>query len=235
MELKKSKIANLERFRVVLLQAGLVCSLLFAIVILSWNFKVETNKELDIDKWKPIGITEVYPPVTFKKPETPKPPAPPQKKPEDIIKIVDDKSEITEPKEPENITEPEIKIIKPDELKTGEIDPLVLADRMPATFQCSKFEDENLRRACTQEFVIKKVYNYLQDKNIKQISGKVFVHFVINKYGKIADVKILQGIYPALDREVEKAVYSLGKFEPAIDNGLPVPVKFTLPIDFRVN
>ena len=231
MEPKKSQKANLDRFRVVSFQTGLVVSLLFAITLLSWNFKIEAAKELNPNSWKNIPVDEL-PPVTIKKPEEIKPPSPIKKKPENIIKIVDDNTEVEQPKKEElpEITE----LTKTGELPTGEPDPRISADRMPASPGCMHLDENLLRIKCTEEFIIRKVYNYLKNKNTDKVSGKVYVYFVINQYGKVADVKIMQGLNPLLDNEVLKAVYSLGEFEPAIHEGLPATIRYTLPVDFKV-
>lgn len=236
METKKSKKANLERFRVVLFQTGLVVSLLFAIILLSWNFKVVVPDEPDQWKWDPIEIDPTLPPVIIKKPDAPKPTEPPKQKPENNIKIIDDAIKSDSPEKPITPDSPEItNIPKTLETPTGEIDPRVSADRMPASPACTHINENINRIKCTEEFIINKVYNYLKDKNSRKISGKVYVYFVINRYGKIDDVKIMSGIEPSLDKEVVNAVYSLGEFEPAIHEGLPVSIKFTLPISFKIN
>lgn len=71
METKKSQKANLEKYRVVLFQTGLVVSLLFAITLLSWNFKVVIPDEPDPDEWDSIEIDPPLLPVIIKKPDAP--------------------------------------------------------------------------------------------------------------------------------------------------------------------
>ncbi len=69
--------------------------------------------------------------------------------------------------------------------------------------------------------------------NTKQISGQMFIQFVVNKQGLINEIKILKSIHKQLDDEVIKALQNLKTFKPASQNGNPVSVYFILPISFK--
>jgi len=68
--------------------------------------------------------------------------------------------------------------------------------------------------------------------NIKQ--GRVLVQFVIDETGKVVDVKIIESVSPALDKEAVRVVESMPNWTPGTQRGKNVRVKFTLPINFRV-
>lgn len=67
------------------------------------------------------------------------------------------------------------------------------------------------------------------------IQGKVVVQFVIEKDGRVGEVKVARGVYPDLDREAVRVCKMLPKFSPGRDhNGNPVRVWHTLPIIFKL-
>lgn len=67
------------------------------------------------------------------------------------------------------------------------------------------------------------------------VSGKVFVSFVVAKDGHIADVQILKGIGYGCDQEAVRVVRQMPRWTPGRQNGKPVNVKFNLPINFSLN
>jgi len=85
------------------------------------------------------------------------------------------------------------------------------------------------------------MYSYLK-KNIKYpdmefdagIQGKVYVEFVVEKDGSVEDVSIRRGVSPGLDKEALRAVKSMPKWTPGKMNGKAVKVRFTIPVDFKL-
>ena len=64
------------------------------------------------------------------------------------------------------------------------------------------------------------------------LSGRVSIRFVVNKDGKISDVRVLRGVDPSLDREARRVVESMPDWIPGKQNGKAVNVYFTLPVNF---
>ena len=64
------------------------------------------------------------------------------------------------------------------------------------------------------------------------IQGKVIVQFVIDKTGKVGEVKVVRSVDQYLDREAARVVKSLPKFTPGQKNGKPVDVLCVLPVNF---
>lgn len=64
------------------------------------------------------------------------------------------------------------------------------------------------------------------------VSGVVVLEAVIDEQGNVQDVRVLKGLHPALD---EAAVESLRtwRFKPAMMDGKPVKVYYTLTMNFR--
>jgi len=65
-----------------------------------------------------------------------------------------------------------------------------------------------------------------------QISGTVYVSFVVNRRGEITGINILRGVDPILDDEVVKALKSAPTWEPGKQRGKPVNVSFSIPVKF---
>ena len=81
------------------------------------------------------------------------------------------------------------------------------------------------------------IYNnirYPETAKEKKLEGKVYVRFVIEKDGAVSNVKIIRGVSPELDNEAKTVIASMPKWEPGMQKGQAVPVKYTLPITFRL-
>jgi len=68
----------------------------------------------------------------------------------------------------------------------------------------------------------------------ENIGGRVVVAFIIEKDGSLSDVRIAKSVHPLLDAEAIRVVSSMPKWNPGLENGNPVRVKYTIPITFRL-
>ncbi len=75
---------------------------------------------------------------------------------------------------------------------------------------------------------------YPVDAQKNKIQGRVIVQFYVSKTGKIVDVNVIRSISPALDAEALRVIYKMPKWEPGLQDGEPVRVKYTLPINFKL-
>ena len=66
------------------------------------------------------------------------------------------------------------------------------------------------------------------------VQGRVVVAFVVDKTGKVGEVKVVRSVDKDLDKEAVRVCKSLPKFVPGRQNGIPVSVWFTLPVTFRL-
>jgi protein TonB len=66
------------------------------------------------------------------------------------------------------------------------------------------------------------------------IEGKVILRFVVSKTGKISNVEVLRSLDPACDKEAVRVVRTLQDWIPGKQNGVNVPVYYTLPITFKL-
>ena len=64
------------------------------------------------------------------------------------------------------------------------------------------------------------------------LRGSVLIQFTIDEHGKVIKPEIVDSFTKMLDNVVIEKVMSL-KFEPALQNGVPVKVRYSLPILFK--
>jgi periplasmic protein TonB len=85
----------------------------------------------------------------------------------------------------------------------------------------------------------RELYKFLRD-NMKypaaaqraNVSGKVFLQFVVNTDGSIVDIQPLKGIGFGCDEEAIRVVKEMPKWTPGKQNGRNVRQRYTLPIAF---
>ncbi len=66
------------------------------------------------------------------------------------------------------------------------------------------------------------------------MSGKVFVEFVVDETGQIRQPRVLKGIGFGCDEEAVRVVSQMPRWEPGRQNGQPVAVQYNLPIMFAL-
>lgn len=75
---------------------------------------------------------------------------------------------------------------------------------------------------------------YPQEAVKKKIAGRVLVQFVINEEGEVVDAKALQSPHALLSNEALRVVSSSPRWEPGVQKGEKVAVRFVLPVDFAL-
>lgn len=86
-----------------------------------------------------------------------------------------------------------------------------------------------------------KFYEYLS-KNIKyptmaadnEIEGNVFVSFVVEKDGSLTDIKVDRRLGYGTDEEALRVLKMSKRWNPGMQNGRPVRVKYNIPIKFSL-
>lgn len=66
------------------------------------------------------------------------------------------------------------------------------------------------------------------------VQGRVIVQFVVDRDGSISDIKVVRSVDASLDREAVRLVRSMPRWTPGKQNGKAVRVRYTLPINFRL-
>jgi protein TonB len=88
-------------------------------------------------------------------------------------------------------------------------------------------------QAALLEYLAKNIkYPVVAEEN--GIQGKVIVTFVVERDGSITDVKVVKSVDPSLDKEASRVVKSMPKWQPGKQNGSAVRVKYTVPVQFKL-
>ena len=87
------------------------------------------------------------------------------------------------------------------------------------------------------QFLEKWVYQYLkypESSLVKGEQGKVMVEFIVEKDGKITNVRVVKGVSDALDAEAVKVIAASPKWKPGRIKGEKVRTMITIPVEFRL-
>ena len=76
---------------------------------------------------------------------------------------------------------------------------------------------------------------YPEEAKNKNIAGRVFVSFVVEKDGSIGEVKVLRGIGGGCDEEAVRVIKEMPKWKPGMQKGKPVRVNYMMPIFFKLD
>ncbi len=64
--------------------------------------------------------------------------------------------------------------------------------------------------------------------------GKVYVRFVVEKNGRVANVSIARGVTPELDKEAMRVIRMMPNWKPGLQRGVPVRTNVVVPIVFKL-
>lgn len=105
-----------------------------------------------------------------------------------------------------------------------EVEPRVRVEEMPefpgGITALLRYVSENLK--------------YPEEALENNIQGKVILQFAVGTDGSVDRLSVLKGVDQLLDNEAIRIVNTLPKFKPGKQNGVPVPVWFTLPVVFQI-
>lgn len=70
-----------------------------------------------------------------------------------------------------------------------------------------------------------------QENNIQ---GRVIISIVVEKDGSLGDVKVARSVDPSLDQAAVQLVKKMPKWNPGKQNGMPVRVKYSIPVSYKL-
>jgi protein TonB len=110
--------------------------------------------------------------------------------------------------------------IAPEELTDVEVD--IAAEYPGGLKELSKFIAANL--------------NYPQSAIDKNREGKCFINFIIEKNGKVSNIKLVKKVKRCREcnQEAIRVIKMMPLWKPAYKNNQPVRSRFTLPINFQL-
>ena len=224
MQVKKSEKASLENDKLVYVLMGLVFVLSLVYVALEWTEREVTKYEVTDTEF----LFEEEVEIQQTSQETPPPPPPPAVQEVEVLNVVEDNVETESIEVNTEETEQEVVIAAPSEVvEEPEEDEVVfvVVESMPefpggqqALF---KYLSENVK------------YPVIAQEN--GIQGRVICQFVVNKDGSIVDVEVVRsGGDPSLDKEAIRVIKSMPKWKPGKQRGKAVRVKYTVPVNFKL-
>jgi periplasmic protein TonB len=226
MDVKKTPQADLENKKTLFFSISLVISMSLVVMAFQWKQYDSTtvekrnltsdNVENEID----VPVTDIAPPPvkTIQQPQIVE--VPDEKKIEEDIDIKFD-AEVTE--------DTKVEVAKayegPKEEEPEVADQIFLVVEQPAT------PKDGI--AAFYRYVSSKLVYPAQARRM-EISGKVFVEFVINKDGSITDVRVVKGIGGGCDEEAARIIADAPAWNAAKQRGKPVKQRMVLPIMFTL-
>jgi antitoxin component YwqK of YwqJK toxin-antitoxin module len=106
----------------------------------------------------------------------------------------------------------------------------------PPAFPCdSVYKEQN--RECAEKSLLaflNKTIIYPTEMKKVDVKGKVIASFVINKDGSVTEIDFHHGVCYAFENEVKRVLMLMPKWIPGEQNGHPVKVRYSLPINFRL-
>ncbi len=66
------------------------------------------------------------------------------------------------------------------------------------------------------------------------IEGRVVCSFIVLGDGTVSDIEVAQSAHPLLDNEAVRVLKLMPKWNPGKQHGVPISVRYTLPITFRL-
>ena len=236
MEIKKSLSADLEGQRSTSLLIGFV--LVFAAMFVAFEW-TQRDKKI-VEDTSPVFVASVEEdmiPVTRQQEIVAPPPAAAPKVAE-ILNVVDNETELAE--EEIQTSEEVNQAITTNTTGTGS--PVATGPVGPVVEEVDEniiydVVEENPRFPGGDEALMKWLSDNIKYPSICQeqgIQGRVYAQFVVNKDGSIVDIKIMRSPDPYLSKEAERVLKKMPKWQPGRQRGKPVRVKFTLPVNFRL-
>lgn len=76
---------------------------------------------------------------------------------------------------------------------------------------------------------------YPADALREKTQGRVIVQFIVGTDGYTSDFKVMRSVSPSLDAEAIRVLANMPKWTPGMQRGEAVPVKFTVPVTFKLD
>lgn len=225
MELKKNPKVDLQNWKGLFFEIGLVVALLVVIVAFSYTPKEYRIEQVD-NNYGPVEeqITEITR-------QDQKPPEPPKKTEitviTDVLTVVTNDTKISTNVDfaefDENIDL--VQQVAVQEEVIEEDQPFLKVEEMPSFMGGDLMTFRN--------WVQSKV-KYPQIAQENNISGRVLLMFVIERDGSLTNIQVLQTPDSSLSDEAIRVLKTSPKWKPGKQRNQTVRVKYTLPIDFRI-
>ena len=208
-----------------LLFLGLLFSSAIVLTAFEWKTYTEPPTLKSDLNWRDLPDEQIFTAVVMKKP-LPPPPAP--KPIVDIYEKVDNDKPIEMDFDMPDI-DIEVEPVIAEISKKKEVEPDVIFEG----FNVDVMPDFPGGDTGRMEF-LKQNVRYPTKVKTAGIQGTVWVEFVVGKDGQIEDAQILRGIAAECDEEVLRVVNAMPRWSPGKQRGIPVRVRFQMPITYTL-
>lgn len=228
MELKKSPKADLEDKKGLFLEVGLVIALIIALVA----FNVKSYDVEEVELTQRTAVDELEDVIIQTAEDTPPPPEPEQPEVATELVVVENDADLTN----------ELGIVDmgdnadkaQEEFVPVEIEEEVVVEE-EEIFQVVEEEPEFPGGMEALYKYLGESIKYPQLAKENNIEGKVYVTFVVEKDGSIANPRILRDIGGGCGNEAIRVVKAMPKWKAGKQRGKNVRVQFNLPVSFKLN
>lgn len=227
MEAKKSEKADLEKKKGLFLEIGLVIILL--IVLVAFNIKSYDKTEIVVEHTGEAVIDDIE--IQITKEETPPPPEPEPEQVATDLKVVDDNKVIENEFIP---VDADAKDVTNGEVVAAPIEEDVEEDIQEIFVAVENSPEFPGGEAALYEYLGKNI-NYPEMARQQNIMGRVFVTFVVERDGSIANPRVLRDIGGGCGDEAVRVVRSMPKWKPGKQRGKAVRVQYNLPVVFQLD
>lgn len=226
MEAKKSPRADLENKKGMYLEIGLIVILVASLV--AFNLKSYDIQQTEVVQREAVDELEDL--LIQTKEDTP--PPPPEQQPEVVvtdINVVENTAEVedihVDASDDANKAQEEfVPVEVPQEETVVEEEIFTVVENEPefpgGMEALYKYLGESIK--------------YPQVAKESNITGKVYVTFVVEKDGSIANPRVLRDIGGGCGQEAIRVVKAMPKWKPGKQRGKAVRVQFNLPVSFNL-
>lgn len=219
----KEKNKKLEKLRGIFFQIGLIIA--GGLTLLAFEWKTSYVVEPPICVLPIFDEGEVLPPITFQEiPEKPKVKIIQPTINHDQIDIIDDNVSDVDPTDliPDVLPDFIPDVYEPTPTTPIENTPFIIVEEMPTFIGGEK----------AMMLFLKENVKYPSAAKVLEISGTVYVNFIVSKTGKLKNIKVLRGVTKLLDKEAIRVVKAMPDWKPGKQRKQAVEVSYNLPINF---
>lgn len=211
---RKKPEADLRRYYTVILELGLLLTLVIFLVAVKVEFRGEPPTEIVLNEQEIVEMEEVIQTRQIETPPPPpRPPVPVEVPNDEIIEEIDINIDA------DLSLDGPLNLPPPPPPADDEEDFFTVVENMPeligglAGLQSRITYPEMARKA--------------------GIEGRVFLQFIVNERGEVENPRVIRGIGGGCDEEALKAIKN-AKFRPGLQRGRPVRVQYNLPVVFKL-
>ena len=226
-EQKKYRNAQLQRYKALFFNIGLVAALTFVLAAFEYKYH-EPTKELSLNA-SSDDFEEIFEVPISKQP----PPPPPSNVKEINLVEIEDEEEIEEE------IEVQLDIDMTEEMRNEEL--FEILEEVPE----EEVDSDQIFQIVEQapipiggfDAFNRYVVNNLKYPDAARrlgIEGKVFVSFVVDENGDISNAMIMKGIHKLCDEEALRVVANAPDWNPGKQRGRAVKVRVTVPLNFTL-